>query len=78
MQRVGRGAARPHGKMFPALDFLLSDQANFSVLVGSCFHSFVPSTVDECLLSAICLPTFKGVSQEVLLSSPGLVFFFSL
>lgn len=66
-----KGAARPCAGMFSAFGFLLSVQTNFSVLVGGRFHSFMPSPVGECLLCAICLPAFKGVSQEVLLSSPG-------
>lgn len=51
------------------LCFLLNVQTNFSVLVGGCFHSFLPSPVGESFLCVICLPGFKGVSQEVLLDS---------
>lgn len=69
MQRAGKGAARPCGGMFPAFGFLLSSSQFFCT--SSCFHSFVPSIVGEGLICAICPPTFKGVSQEVLLSSLG-------
>lgn len=75
MQRAGKGAARRCSGMFPAFGFLLSVQANASVLAGGCSHSFVTSIVGEGLLCVICPQTFKGVSQEVLLNSPG---YFSL